>query len=174
MFKVTNGRVEEMKTVKELLKMLRPFDYVLLLALIIFSFLPSLVFWSANATQEGQNVYAVISIDGEEVDRFLLTDNREHELITYHPSPDQYNIVEIDGEKIRNKEDNSPEQVAVKQGWVQYPGETSINIPHRFLIEIISEEPTDSEIDIIAKFNPQKKELFRDSSFFHAINYKSK
>lgn len=137
--------------------MLRPFDYILIVALIFFSFLPTLIFWSANANQEGQNVYAVISIDGEEVDRFLLTDNKEHQLITYHPSPNQYNIVEIDEERIRNKEDNSPEQVAVQKGWIQHPGETSINIPHRFLIEIISEEPTNSEVDIIAKINCSRK-----------------
>lgn len=143
-----------MKFIKDSVKMLRPFDYILVIALTIFSFLPSVIFWSVNAHPEESNVYAVISIDGEEVDRFLLTGNEEHELITYHPSSTQYNIVEIDGERIRNKEDNSPEQIAVQRDWIQFPGETSINIPHRFLIEIISEEPSDSEIDIIAK-HPQ-------------------
>lgn len=133
------------------LKKIRLFDYILVIALLLLSFLPAMLFWSANASQGDEEVYAVVSIDGEEVDRFLLTGNEDHQLITYHPAPNQYNIVEIDGERIRNKEDNSPEQVAVSRGWIQYPGETSINIPHRFLIEIISEEgPEESEIDIIA------------------------
>lgn len=151
-----------MNFIKDSIKMLRPFDYILVIALTVFSFLPSAIFWSVNASQEESNIYAVISIDGEEVDRFLLTGNEEHQLITYQPSPTQYNIVEIDGERIRNKEDNSPEQIAVQRDWIQSPGETSINIPHRFLIEIISEEPSDSEIDIIAKHHPFIKTLSID------------
>lgn len=130
--------------------MVRPFDYILIILLIGMSFIPLLVVGSSYTMQDDSNVYAVISIDGEEVDRFLLTNNKEQKIITYYPSPNQYNVVEIDGEKIRNKEDNSPEQIAVRRGWVQYPGETIINIPHRFLIEIISEEDVETNIDIIA------------------------
>lgn len=136
--------------IKKIFKMLRPFDYILLFILIVISFSPLFIVHGLQNTSETSDVYAVISIDGEEVDRFFLTDNTEHKLITYYPAPNQYNIVEIDGERIRNKEDNSPEQVAVRTGWIQYPGETSLNIPHRFLIEIISEEPSDVEVDIIA------------------------
>lgn len=129
----------------------RIFDYILIISLLLMSFLPAVIMATSHTIQPEDEIYAVISIDGEEVNRFLLTDNEEHQLITYHPSPNQYNVVEIDGERIRNKEDNSPEQVAVQTGWIQYPGETSLNIPHRFLIEIISEDPTmDSEIDSVA------------------------
>src|SRR5690554_6045121 len=103
-----------MKTFKGYLKHLRPFDFILLPTLIIISILPTIIFGLVNAHEEGNNMYAVVSIDGEEVDRFLLTGNKEHKLITYHPSPNQYNIIEIDGERIRNKEDNSPHQIAVK------------------------------------------------------------
>lgn len=141
----------KMKIVKKYIKMLRPFDLIIVLALIVGSFLPSIIFMVMNPYQEGDEVYAVISIDGEEVDRFLLTGNEEHKLITYYPSPGQYNIVEIDKERIRNKEDNSPEQVAVKMSWIQEPGETSINIPHRLLIKIVSEQPAVSDIDVIAQ-----------------------
>lgn len=147
------------ETLKKYFKMLRPYDFILVIALTLLSFLPAFIFWVAEASEADttdNNVYAVISINGEEVDRFLLTGNEEHQLITYHPAPDKYNIVEIDGERIRNKEDNSPQQIAVQRDWIQNPGETSINIPHRLLIEIISEsgddEPDDSddsEVDIV-------------------------
>lgn len=72
---------------------------MLLLVSIAVSFSPVALF-SLSQSQSGDNaIYAVISIDGEEVDRFLLSGNEEHKLITYQPTPNQYNIVEIDGDE---------------------------------------------------------------------------
>lgn len=136
--------------IKKLVKMMKPFDVIIIFMLVALSFSPMAIFAVQNSQNEGNKIYAVISIDGEEVDRFLLTGNEEHKLITYYPAPGQYNIIEIDGERIRNKEDNSPQQISVKTGWIQSPGETSLNIPHRLLIEIISENPEDTEIDIVS------------------------
>ncbi len=135
---------------RNLLSMLRPFDGVIVFSLVLFSFLPALIFSQQHAVSEDEILYAVISINGEEVDRFQLTGNTKHEFIRYEPSPGQYNIVEIDGERIRNKEDNSPHQIAVQTGWIDKPGQTSLNIPHRLLIEIISENQTEEEVDVIS------------------------
>uniref|UniRef100_UPI00352AD8D7 NusG domain II-containing protein n=1 Tax=Aerococcus urinaeequi TaxID=51665 RepID=UPI00352AD8D7 len=57
----------------------------------------------------------------------------------------------MDGERIRNKEDNSPYQIAVGRDWIQSPGETSLNLPHRLLIEIVTENPEESDIDVMAQ-----------------------
>ena len=135
------------KRIKELVK---PYDFIIVISLILLSFSPYFLLAENTSGESGENnLYAVISIDGEEVDRILLTGNEEHEQRVFYPGPDQYNVVEIDGERIRNKEDNSPQQIAVKRDWIQEAGETSINLPHRFLIEIVSEKPIDNEIDII-------------------------
>lgn len=136
--------------IKNLLKMMKPFDIIVIFLLVALSFSPMAIYSVQNSQNEGDKIYAVISIDGEEVDRFLLTGNKENKLITYYPAPGKYNIIEIDGERIRNKEDNSPQQISVQTGWIQNPGETSLNIPHRLLIEIISEKPEDTEIDVIS------------------------
>ncbi len=138
-----------MKTIK---KLFRPFDIIIIVLLLVLSLVPSWIFAANNAYNESSNLYAVISVGGEELDRFLLTGNTEHQLITYEPAPGQYNIVEIDGERIRNKEDNSPRQVAVSMDWIEEPGQTIINVPHQFMIEIVSENPgiDESEVDIIA------------------------
>lgn len=131
-------------------RMIKPFDVIIIVLLIGFSFIPAGILAAQAVPNEENNLYAVISIDGEEVDRFLLTGNEEHKLITYYPAPGKYNIIEIDGERIRNKEDNSTQQIAVQTGWIQNPGETSLNIPHRLLIEIVSENPKDTEIDVVS------------------------
>lgn len=130
-------------------KLVKPYDFVIVISLVLLSFLPFFLLSEDQEENIDSDLYAVISIDGEEVDRILLTGNKEHELRVFYPGPDQYNVVEIDGERIRNKEDNSPQQIAVKRDWIQEVGETSINLPHRFLIEIVSEKPIDSEIDIL-------------------------
>lgn len=135
--------------IKKLMRMVKPFDIIIVFLLLILSFLPVVIFAAQEAKTVNSDVYAVISIDGEEVERFLLTGNEEHKLITYYPAPGKYNIVEIDGERVRNKEDNSPQQIAVQRDWIQSPGQTSINLPHRLLIGIVNENQEDLEVDVI-------------------------
>ena len=134
---------------KKYLELIKPFDFIIIILLVLVSFVPTVFFSINGAETEDTDSYAVISIDGEEVERILLTGNTEHREMVFYPGPDQYNIVEIEGERIRNKEDNSPKQIAVKRDWIQNPGETSINLPHRFLIEIVSETTQVSEVDVI-------------------------
>src|SRR5690625_1059331 len=129
--------------------MMKPFDVIIIFLLVSLSFSPMAIFAVQNSQNEGNKIYAVISIDGEEVERFLLTGNEEHKLITYYPAPGKYNIVEIDGERVRNKEDNSTQQIAVQRDWIQSPGQTSINLPHRLLIGIVNENQEDLEVDVI-------------------------
>lgn len=134
---------------KKYLKMLKPFDVIIIVILVLLSFVPTVFVSVQGVENKDTDTYAVISIDGAEVERVRLTGNTETREMVFYPGPDQYNIVEIDGERIRNKEDNSPKQIAVKRDWIQKPGETSINLPHRFLIEIISEAPQISEVDVV-------------------------
>lgn len=136
---------------KKYLEMVKPFDIIIVFLLILLSFLPTAIFAVQNTHDQTSKLYAVIFINGDEVDRFLLTGNKSNRLITYYPAPGQYNIIEINGERIRDKEDNSPQQIAVRTGWIQSPGQTSLNLPHRLLIEIVSENPEESDIDVLAQ-----------------------
>ncbi|CZR07189.1 NusG domain II-containing protein [Trichococcus ilyis] len=137
--------------IKKYLKIVKPFDIIIVTILIVFSVIPTIIFAVQTTHNETSKLYAVISINGDEVDRFLLTGNEEQKLITYYPAPGQYNIIEIDRERIRDKEDNSPQQIAVRTGWIQFPGQTSLNLPHRLLIEIVSDTPDEAEIDVLAQ-----------------------
>ena len=68
----------------------------------------------------------ILTIDGEEVERFELSENTPHEEFIYFPHDDQYNIIEVDRTHILDKEDNSPDQIAMQTGWISQPGQTSI------------------------------------------------
>lgn len=110
-------------------------DLLIIGILILLSFLPHVLFWQQEKQAGTGTLVAVVSIDGKKVDQFPL-DTAEHQLVTYHPNDEQYNIVEVMPGKIRVKEDNSPDQIAVRTGWISKPGQTSICLPHRLVISL--------------------------------------
>ncbi|KPG68472.1 NusG domain II-containing protein [Enterococcus sp. RIT-PI-f] len=122
------------QTARGLLRILRPYDYLIIFLLIVGSFLPLVLFQAQAQSQTGDR-YGVIRINGQEVDRFNLDTLSTLEK-TYYPAQGQYNIIEIDDGRIRVKEDNSPDQIAVKTGWISKNGQTSICLPHKLVIEI--------------------------------------
>lgn len=135
------------KKLQQYLKMTKPFDYIILILLVFISFTPVIVFAVKEAAMGEDNIrYAIISINGEEVDRFDL-DKTENMTKTYYPAEGKYNIIEIKNGKIRDKEDNSPDQIAVKTGWIERNGQTSICLPHKFIIEIRQEGQEDYYIN---------------------------
>ena len=125
-------------------------DAFVIFTLLIISFTPLAIFHYSYAQSASDEVVAYISIDGEVVDTFTLSESTPHELKTYYPAGDQYNIIEVDGTRIRVKEDNSPDQIAVKTGWISRPGETSICLPHKLIIDIRGESRTETPADISA------------------------
>ncbi|WP_438758853.1 NusG domain II-containing protein [Enterococcus sp. AZ126] len=100
----------------------------------VFTFLPWFFLEATSSSSTGVR-YAVIRIHGKEVDRFNLDEVKELTK-TYYPGKDQYNTIEIKNGEIRDKEDNSPDQIGVKRGWISKKGQTIICLPHSLLIEI--------------------------------------
>ena len=140
--------MDKFKTYKKLIK---PLDVVIVILLLVGSFIPYYIYHMQNFSgNENSEVIAVISINGKEVKRIKLSDKTKNEEFTFYPAEGQYNIIEVDGTKIRNKEDNSPDQIAVKTGWIDKPGQTSICLPHKLIIEIKATNPEkNSEEELI-------------------------
>ena len=59
------------KTIQPFLKLLKPYDYLLFVLLVVGSFLPLFLF-EAQAQSDTGDRYAIVRINGEEVDRFNL------------------------------------------------------------------------------------------------------
>lgn len=140
-----------MRKFKNQLELVRPFDGVIVILLLLGSFIPLIIFSQTTKNiDENSTIYAVVMIDGETVKEIELSENTPNETFTFYPADEQYNIIEVDGTKIRNKEDNSPDQIAVKTGWISKPGETAICLPHKLIIEVkatdSSNEPDDNVI----------------------------
>lgn len=135
-------------TIKSILKQLKLFDYILIGFTLILSFLPAIFTYTHLTTDANEaKTIAYVRINGEVVDQFELSKDTPHQEKTYYPNEGQYNIIEVDGERIRVKEDNSPDQIAVMTSWISQPGELSVCLPHNLLIEIksVGGEDTDEE-----------------------------
>jgi len=127
-------------------KMIRPFDIVIIIFLVSVSFIPLIIFsWQQRNISPDSELIAIISINGNEVDRFVLAEDTPRQEIKYTAqhglTGNQYNIIEVDGERIRVMQDNSPDQIAVLTGWISRPGQTSICLPHRLMIRIEATQP---------------------------------
>ncbi len=108
---------------RKILSYFKPFDYVFIIVSIIISFIPNVI-TNAHLNDSGDAV-AIVKIHGEVVDEFPLSEGLEVEK-TYYPNDNQYNIIEINNNQARIKEDNSPDQVGVRTGWIERPGQTAI------------------------------------------------
>ena len=133
-------------------KMVRTFDIILIAFFLLASFIPAGVFaWQQFHVPEDASLIAIITINGVEVDRFELTDDAQYLVIytvDHGLSGDQYNVVEVDGSRIRVQRDNSPDQVGVNMGWISRAGQTIVVLPHRFLIRIEAEYGYEEDIII--------------------------
>ena len=126
-----------------ILRLMKPWDYFIITAVIMASFVPYLLFDTnndENNNRESTDVIAVVKIDGEVVDKFNLSQVNESFEKTYYPQKGKYNIIEVAPGKIRVKEDNSPDQIAVRTGWISRPGEMSRCLPHKLIVEILGVE----------------------------------
>lgn len=127
--------------------MIKRWDVIVTLVFVLLSFLPTAVFSYQQAEKnsgfakiqgEGPIYVAVISVNNEEVRRITLTGNTKNEVFDVFSSDDDYNTVEVRGEKIRIKGANCLDQVCVQFGFLSQPGETAVCLPHHFIIEIES------------------------------------
>ncbi|HEL1618443.1 TPA: NusG domain II-containing protein [Streptococcus suis] len=135
-------------TIKSILKQLKLFDYILIGFTLVLSFLPAIFTYTQLTTDANEaKTIAYVRINAEVVDQFELSKDTPHQEKTYYPNEGQYNIIEVDGERIRVKEDNSPDQIAVMTSWISQPGQLSVCLPHNLLIEIksVGGEDTDEE-----------------------------
>jgi len=120
---------------------LKPWDGVIILLLILSSFLPILIFGQTQtATKE-----AVLRVDGTEIKRFDLVEGQKSYTYLYEDEDGDYNLLEIDGDRIRIKEANCGDQICVRRGWASKNGETIVCRPHKMVIEIQASDGSETD-----------------------------
>lgn len=118
--------------------LLRPWDILIVLALVVLSFAPIVVFSLNRADSPIQE--AVLSVDGKKIKTFGLSDESQSYTYLYKDKDGDENLIQVKGSKIRIKEASCKDQVCVRRGWIDESGETIVCLPHKLLIEIKSSD----------------------------------
>jgi len=87
--------------------------------------------------------YVEIKVDGEEHSKYVLDNNidKEIEVIT----DKGYNIIHIQNGKVLVKESDCNNQLCVRKGVIEEPGEIIVCLPHKVVVQITgSSEDLDS------------------------------
>ncbi|OJG83646.1 hypothetical protein RV14_GL000880 [Enterococcus ratti] len=131
---------------KEFIKksLFKPWDIFILVLLIALSFLPILVF-SYQQENAATKKEAVLRVDGTQIKVFPLTSGNKRYTYTYKDIHGDYNLIEIDGDKIRIKEADCGDQICVRRSWAFKNGETIVCLPHKLVIEIRSIDGSDED-----------------------------
>lgn len=123
---------------------LKPFDYLIVSLLVIFSFLPFVLLKNSNSAES--EVWAELRVDGKLIKKFDLNPD-EAQNYRYIDDDGDYNLIEVKNQQIRIKEDNCGDQICVKRGWIKKSGETIVCLPHKLVIEIKNNtESNDGEV----------------------------
>ncbi|MEF3330382.1 NusG domain II-containing protein [Oceanobacillus sp. M60] len=126
---------------KDFYHMLKPWDVILVILLVLLSFLPIGIFvlqQSQYAEEDSVNV-AVITVDNEIVEEIQLTGNTETREIEIEVSDHDNNIIEVDNERIHIKSATCSDQICVRTGYISMPGQTIVCLPHKLVVEIQSD-----------------------------------
>lgn len=126
------------------LKMIRPWDVIIVVLLVIGSFTPLVIFALHEKNQVATDKQApttqvrtaVISHNGKKVYSIKLTGHKGSTKYRYQAADGDYNDVEIKGDRIAIVGANCRDQVCVRRGWISKPGQTIVCLPHKLLIEI--------------------------------------
>ncbi|CAJ1226544.1 NusG domain II-containing protein [Lactiplantibacillus xiangfangensis] len=132
--------------------MIRPFDIVIIVALIILSFTPIAIF-SYQQKQQAQRAEqiakrqakksrtdytAVVSHNGTVLKRVNLTTLTKTKRYTYRAKDGHYNTVTFEPKRVAITKANCSDQVCIRRGWITKPGQTIVCLPHKVLVEIKS------------------------------------
>ncbi|MCK4257755.1 MAG: NusG domain II-containing protein [Halanaerobiales bacterium] len=119
-------------------------DKILIVALLILAI--GLFFYQFSKP-EGVGKQVVVEVNGEIIKTFSLP---QAEPIQYKVEIDEddYNLLEVEGSRVRVLEATCQEQVDVLQGWIDKPGQALICLPHKLIVKIEGEENVDDEIDV--------------------------
>ncbi|MFS0865515.1 NusG domain II-containing protein [Fredinandcohnia sp. 179-A 10B2 NHS] len=117
--------------------MIKRWDIILVISLVLLSFLPFTVFaYQQAGISENTALVAVISVDSKIVKEINLTNNKGTQQFDIKESDSEVNTIEIVDNKIRIKGATCSDQVCVLTGYISKPGETIVCLPHKLVIEI--------------------------------------
>lgn len=127
------------------MKILKKMDFVIIVVLIIFSFIPHFIY-SNLVSENNKNLYATIKINGKVYNTIDLPITSEKKL----PISTKYgnNLIIINNDEVKIIDADCKDELCIKQGSISKVGKTLICLPNKLIIEIKGDE-YDSSDDMI-------------------------
>ena len=125
--------------------MIKKWDIILIVTLLLLSFLPEGIFLATGSGTEKNTTYAVVQVDGKEYKTIPLTGHHGTDTFTVQ-TPQGYNPIVVKDQEIGIVDADCPDQICVHEGFLSKPGQTSVCLPHKVMIEVRSD---DADPDII-------------------------
>ena len=117
-------------------------DVILIAGAVVIAIIALLIINRYKAIST-ENAMVVIEVNGEEVGRYPLSDDRVIYVESYNGGN---NTVTIKDGKVTVSEASCPDKICVKHKRIKYNGETIICLPNRMTVTIVSEgEKTDGK-----------------------------
>ena len=124
---------------KNLMKMVKIGDIVIIALLVMLSFLPLAIFTYQNASANGDSMHVVVSADGEIVHEMELKNDHTREIYEFVDDHGHENTVVREGLIVYISDANCQDLLCVQQGQISEVGETLVCLPNRVLVEIVSD-----------------------------------
>ena len=115
---------------------IKTWDGIIVIFLILVSFLPIVIFGLQQTTVSAAEKQAVLRVDGKEIRTFDLYEGQKSYTFKYEDPDGDYNLIEVEGSRIRIKDANCGDLICVRRGWASKNGETIVCLPHKLVIEI--------------------------------------
>ena len=91
--------------------------------------------------------FAVVKIDGVETNKFSLSEDIEF-IIETGENNEQKNTLVIKDGKAFVRDANCPDKICEGHQKISYKGETIVCLPHKVVIEIVTED-SENELDVV-------------------------
>jgi len=126
--------------------MFKKWDFIIIIALLCLSFIPELIF-GLSLDKSSTGNYASITLDGKPYKTIDLTNHRGEEQFPIE-TEHGYNIIAVRNSSIGIIEADCPDQLCIKAGFIEKPGELLVCLPHKLMIEIKTDAST-AGLDVI-------------------------
>lgn len=122
--------------------MLTRWDKYLIIAIFVIA---SIGFaWVYGLSPDNVKKTAVIEINGQVKQTIALVPGQKRTLSL----PPYTGVIEVDGERIRVRDDDTPRHIGVNTGWITKAPQTIVVLPYRLVIRIVQAE---SDVDEITR-----------------------
>lgn len=119
-----------------------------LILILLFSTLIVVGALLARNLSEGQDrKQVVVSVDGAEIVRFPLDEDRTYEIAGFGEG---HNTLIIQGGEAYMSDASCPDHLCMGMGKISHAGQSIICLPNRVVIEIRDEKTTDPEYDTVS------------------------